>query len=290
MFGLFKAKSKPNQVDENPLKSQRFNDGIIIVTQDNENRSLNIEAANMNALNMLGYNQDDILDNDLRDFVSGRIVDELNEYLEFKKHGKDLDKVIGRVNRFKMRKQDDEMLPLRVRVVRSLSTKSHPRFQVILNDDTLIHDIEENREKYRANLRGSEIFDKNTGLLSHGSIEKDFELIAFYAEKRDIKSTAVTIDITDYKNIEQSHSEEIVKKLAREVAEIINKAKRDHDLAGILGESKFLLILTETPQDKVTFPVERIKRLLGEKDFGVKAKFEVSTTTIEKDSKIESLL
>lgn len=297
MFGFLKAKKKEEK--ENPLKSQRFNDGILIVTHNDANKTIKIEAANMNAVNMLGYQQDELLDKDLREFLTSRVVDDINEFLEFPIPGADLDTVLNRIRRFKMRRKGDEALSLSLRVVRSLSTEEEPRFQMILNDGSLFESLEENREKYRADLRGNEIFDNITGLLSRESITKDIELIGFYSGKRDIHSSLAKIEITNYSKIISEHGAAVAKEFLRAIAAKVKENKRENDIIGVLNEGVFAIILTETPQDSVKIPVERLKEILvlpkyevevDGKKFHIEPEFEIGAKQINKETSKELAL
>lgn len=255
---LFKKKKQEDEF----LKPQRFNDAVMIVTQNNSSKTLKIEAVSMNALNLLGYQQNDIIDRDIRDFLTNYVNDEINDSLEFEEGGPDLSEVLGKTARLQVKKQDKEVLPLRLRIVRSLSTKNMPRFQLVLNDDTLRSKIEENREKYRTNLRGDEIFDSVTGLLSKESIMKDLELIAFHADKRDILSHGALIEVGNIEELRNSHGEIARDAAMREIAANLNQTKRDGDILGIVDDNKILMLLTETPEDNINIPLSRLKRKL----------------------------
>ena len=263
MFKFFSSANKKKSGEEDSLLvPQRHNDGIIIISQNNKQRSLKIEAANMNAINLLGYPHEEFLERDIRDFLTESISDSLNEYIEFFDAGRSLSEVLSKTRRFKMKTRNGDVLPLRLRVVRSLSTLGNPRFQLVLNDDTLQQQIEANREEYRVNLKGNEIFDGRTGLLSYESVTKDLEMVGYYASKKPVTGTVIMAAIKDFDEIKANFGDKIADYVSRQIAHKIQLARRDEDILGIYDDSKFVVVLLETPYEHVQIPLRRIKWLI----------------------------
>lgn len=269
MFKFLFGEKQEIKAPEDPLKSQRFNDGILIVAQNSDKRALTIEAANMNALNALGYGQNEMVEHDLRNFLTDRVADEINDFVRFDNNAENLDEVLKKIRRFKMRSKLGRVLPMRLRVVRALSTTDHPRFQLVLNDDSLHESIESNREKYRVNLRGNEVFDKDTGLLSKESAIKDLELVTFYSDKSDLRSTLVLVTITNFEAIKRKYEDIQIAKIKKDFAQKLLFNNREEDITSYLEKGDFLVILTETPDDNINVPLRRLKMLLTSSKFEV---------------------
>ncbi|PIR31909.1 MAG: hypothetical protein COV36_06265 [Alphaproteobacteria bacterium CG11_big_fil_rev_8_21_14_0_20_44_7] len=287
MFG-FITKAKEASLPKKPAsstKAQRFNDGIIIVTQDNLAKTLKIEAANMTAIDMLGYPQELLIDHDLRDFLCDHAKEDIEEYIEFAQNGKNLDEVLKRTRRFRMKTHSGDVLPLRLRIIRSLSTHELPRFQLVLNDDSLIENIEQNREEYRNNLRGDEIFDAATGLIAKKSLVKDLEMVAFYSDKTGFESSIAMLKISNLDNITAKCGDVCRKETLKHVADKIVSNKREQDIVGVYEDGVFAIVLTETPSKNTAVPVNRLRRSLENNKFEIT--IDSKTHLIEIESNVE---
>jgi diguanylate cyclase (GGDEF)-like protein len=260
MFKFFSKISKKKDVlDKNLLTPQRFNDGIMIITQDNKLHSLKIEAANMNAFNMLGYSNGELLDHDLREFVTDEIKSEIDANIEFSESGKPLYDVLIKVRHFKMKTKNGGILPLRLRIVRSLSTQDAPRFQLVINDSMLYQMLEEAREIYRTGMLHEEIYDPLTNVLSRISILRDLGTLSTIAVSKPFMGTAVSVEINNYESIQKSFGKDVASLLAKQVLQRVQLGRREDDIVGVYDERSFVLILLETPFENISVPVRRLK-------------------------------
>lgn len=255
IFGFNRVKG-PSAPVEQP---KRYNDAVLIIRQDNENNRLPVEAGNFLALKLLACETDDLLEKDLREFLPPNIRELIDDNVEFHAEGKGIDTVLNRIPNFKIRAKNGSELPLKIRVIRSLSSlHDSPRFQVVMNDSSLIESLEAHRENYRANMRGDEIFDKQTGLVSRESIVKDFELISFYTERNHKESCYAIFKFINYDDLRLQHDDEGAFKMLSSLIKIIESTKRKNDMMGIVAPGAVILIFPETPKENIKIPIARI--------------------------------
>jgi GGDEF domain-containing protein len=252
---LFKKKAK-DSVPE--VEGQRHNDGVLLIEQDNRARKLTIQASNHNAQKLLGYNEREIINKDLRDFLTGEEVDQINEFTEFEDGEKDFAEVVSKMRYFKMMAKWGEYIPLRLRIVRAISQQDKSCFQLIFNDDIVRERLEHKRELEKLARRGNEILDPISGLLSYESVLKDIEILSFYEGKRETSSVLVAFEIKNFISVSMHIILEEAHVIEKKMAEIMNFCKREEDISAKINDGKFLLILVDTPEKNVEIPIKRV--------------------------------
>lgn len=242
---------------------KRYNDAVLIIRQDNSQQALHVEASNFLALQLLGGEMGDVVEKDLRQFLPENIKQMINENIEFSDHGRGIDSVLNRVTGFKIKSLQGSEIPLKIRVIRGLSSSSSsPRFQLVMNDSSLLESLEANRQTYRADMRGDEIFDKATGLATRQSILKDMELISFYTERNHKSSCFAIFKFINYDDLRLQHDDEGAFKILTDMIKIIESTKRKNDIIGLAAEGAVILIFPETPKENIKIPITRIHNKL----------------------------
>ncbi len=263
MFKFFSNLSKKKEKQsEDLLTPQRFNDSILIVTQDNRKLALKIEAINNNALALLGYSNVELLGRDFREFVSESTKTDIEKNLRFGENGKSLSDVLTKIRHFKMKTKCSGEIPLRMRVVRSVSTINSPRFQLVINDNTVQQMLQEERAKYRLDMGTDEIYDPATDLLNRESIIKDLDTVSAIAAHKTVMGTLVLIEMKDYDNIKNNFDNDVLKSVVRQLAQKIQFSCREEDVVGAYDERSFAVILMETPYENIAVPLKRLKHTI----------------------------
>jgi len=258
---IFKrGKAKKRASSDTP---KRYNDAVLIVRQDNADKILHIEASNLLAMKLLGGETDDIVEKDLRNFVPENIRQLINDNIEFTERGRCIDSVLSKIPNFKIKSLTGSEIPLKIRIIRSMSSSlSSPRFQLVMNDSSLMESLEAHRENYRANMRGDEIFDKKTGLATRQSILKDMELISFYTERNHKSSCFAIFKFINYDDLRLEHDDDVAFKMFTNLIKAIEANKRTNDIVGLAEDGAIVLIFPETPKDHIKIPISRINAKL----------------------------
>lgn len=295
IFSNLFAKKEPQRGSEN----FRFNDGVLLVQQNNLLKIITILSANTNSHKILGYDNDDILGRDLRDFLTEADVAEINDLNDFDERGKDLAEILSKIRLFKIRKKNGEDASLRLRVVRAVSKQGAPTFQLVFNHDLIRDTLERNRNQFRQNLKGNEIFDDLTGLLNYHSVLKDVELLSFYAGKAENESLLVMFEVSNAAEIAAQMGEAAAQEMRKKLGLMLDSCKREEDISGRISENAFVLILPETPEVNAEIPIKRVvakfeQLLQGHSEWQTKpelrVKFAVVGRGISAETQIANLL
>lgn len=259
MLAKLKQIFQPRKLNkDNVDKAKRYNDAVMIVRQDNAEKRLPIEALNFNALKLLGLESSEAVERDLRDYLPIALREVINDNLEFSTEQKEIDSVLNRIPNFRMKTKDGTEVPLKIRVIRSLSSLDNHRFQLVMNDSSLIESLTAHRENYRSNMQGHEIYDKETNLLTRDSVLKDIELISFYSERNDKESCYAVFKFINYDDLRIQHEDDGAMKLLVGLMNVIDSTKRNNDIVGIIDKGALIVIFPETPKENIKLPISRI--------------------------------
>ena len=267
--------------------AKRSNDAIIILRQDNQQHSLKIEALNLLAIKMLGYENEEIVEHDFSLIMTDSTNQMIFDNLEFDDHGSCIDSVINRVAHIKIKTKTGAEVPVKIKIIRSLSSVNVARFQVVMNDSSLMESLEANRTIYRALLQGEEIFDKKTGLLTKQSIIADMELISHYSERNPKESSFVVYKFTNYASLCEQHGSDGALNMKRTLIKTIESTKRTNDIVGTLGSGAIIVLLPETPKDNIKIAITRIYDKLPQE---LKHELKISYEVINSDTPVEAQL
>ena len=292
---LFKKNRSPAPSD---VEGQRHNDGVLLVQQDNSSKKILIQASNLNCQNLLGYDNNEIMGKDLREFLTESEIVEINDFTEFEDGKKDFAEVLSKMRYFKMLTKAGDYMPLRLRLVRSISQQNKPSFQLVFNDDVVSETIDRKRQVYRLGMRGDEIFDDLTGMLSYESVIKDIEILSFYEGKRKNSSVLVAFEITNLEELTKSLTAEDIDFIKISLGQAIDSCKREEDISAKIAQGTFLLVLVETPETNITIPATRVRakfeQIIVQKHLSVAPELQVKNSKIsaeiEAEEQVASLL
>ncbi len=255
---IFRPKSA-----KSPVAQQRFNDAVVIIRQDNQKKSLPVEASNDLVSNLLGYEAKDIVNHDLREFVSPEVKEVITENLEFEIDAASVDEILKKISNFRMRTKQGAEIPIRIRVMRSLSANGIDRFQLVMNDRSLMESLDAHRQNSRAELTPEQVVDPETNILTEEALLNDMEFISRHAEmNQSSETTFVVFKFFNHEKNKDLLGEEQADAIIGQLVDVIKKSKRETDFAGYYDDDSIILVLTETPLDHSKTPVERIISLL----------------------------
>lgn len=260
IVNLFTNKTPSADTSENEenLKGQRFNDGVMLIKQDNATKEIVILSCNMNAQKLLGYDNSELVEQDLRRFLTEQEVEAINEFNRFEDGEKDFAEVLSKIRTFKIMRKDGEYLSMRLRVVRAISQQNAPCFQMIFNNNELKENIDKQRSEFRAKLNGNQAIDEATGLLSYESIVKDVEILSFYKSKNEHISMMVSFELLE---VEENQDLSVIRTCLAAAIEI---CKREEDISGRIADNVMALILVDTPEENIHIPIRRVNEKFAE--------------------------
>ncbi len=218
---------------------KRFNDAVLVVTQDNKHGRLLINACNERLVKLIGYSEAEILSLDLRDLLAPDVRELVEDNIEFQEGGRGIDQVLGKVANFRLLGSRARQVPVKLRVMRGVSDSGHITFRLIMNDTSLVGILKEARKEYSI-LTGKELLVRDMQqVIAHGTTygyTSSFAVIAFTDDNSQIKRAEKMIEST----------------------------KRDTDILGMYNDNTLVYLMPDTPKANAITPLVRFRNSLPE--------------------------
>lgn len=240
----------------NPPK--RKSDAIISVCQNNDEKSIWITQLNETATAILGYTADEVVGEELREFVADNVKESIRDFLEFEEGGADLADVMRKVRNFSLRTKDGQFVPLEMKIYYGDTAGKHQVFELVLRDLTVQNSMRAGRHTGLA-LKGYEVTDPVSGMPDRSSFLKDMEMVRFYIEKDYIYASLALISIDDYESVLASHGQEAANLLVKEIATRCTSALRQEDSVGSLAPNQLGTLLVGADGNAAGIALNRLR-------------------------------
>ena len=216
---------------------KRFNDAVLVVTQDNSHGQLTVNACNERAVKLIGYSEAEIISLDFRELLPPDIREIIEDNLEFRENGRGIDDVLQKISNFRLLGSRGREVPVKMRVLRGVSDSGHIAFRIIMNDTSLITILQDARKEYSI-LAGKE------------SLTRDMNQIIKHGQTYGYISSFAIISFSDG----NSH--------LKRAEKMIESAMRDTDIVGFLNDQNLVYIMPDTPAANAITPLLRFKNSL----------------------------
>ena len=104
-----------------------------------------------------------------------------------------------------------------------------------------------------------------TRLLNRRGLEQALQVSMAHALRHGLPTSAIVVDIDQFKRVNESFSHEVGDHLIRQIADMITRLCRTSDVVARSGGEEFLLILPDTTLDAARLLAERLREAIGER-------------------------
>ncbi len=258
--------------------ASRRRDGVVLIVQNNADKQLIIAETNEVAANLLGYAQGDLTNRNVMDILGVRTQSFLQEELEFHDDAPDFGDVIARqrIVRVKNRVGDEMALPCTV--LRVVSQGHHPRFQLVLPDETEQRAREQLSQFLKTNLESRLERDAATDLPNRATTESYLELMKSYVAAGDMSVAFAIIRIDRFERSLARYGAADMAKMVKHVASFCRATFRSEDMISLLSPSTLGVLLFDISRESVRVVLNRLRGQIRSHHiaFGGKANFSVT--------------
>lgn len=231
--------------------SNRANDAVIIITQDNARKNITIRELNVAACEILMREAQSLTGKPLADILPPRITRQLEEYVEYEDEGNDAAHVLNRVMDFAVVSEGKEV-QLRQKALRSDSPDGRAHFRLILQREADKKDSAQ-RAKLREHMTGHNVMDEGTGLPDRASMQKSLELVHYYCGKEAFAASFAVI-------MPDGDSSPA---LLKHYSALIKGNLRADDVVGMAADGALAVILFDAVGDSARMVLNRLRWLLA---------------------------
>lgn len=241
------------------ILSHRGDDAVITVCQNNGEKSIEISDINKQAEALIGLTNKKLKGKALSKILPERIGEMLEEYVEFDDGANDVGSVLGRVQTFSVIGGDGKETSYKLKVVRADSKDDLIIFKLVLHDKTGIKKNEAVRKVIQDNFKGHESLDVETGLPDKASLNKDIELMGYYNNKGDVKSSFSVIQIDHYDELFAQYGRTVCHSIIKHAAQICRQSLRPDDVVGSVSNKRIGVLLMDTTSEAARMTFNRLR-------------------------------
>ncbi|MAR56559.1 MAG: hypothetical protein CMM93_05195 [Rickettsiales bacterium] len=261
----------------------------MLLCQNNEKKTVKIKEVSEALAEALGQMRSELEGVELKEVVSAKVAESLDDYLEFEDDSDDLDKVLTRVREFRMKHFNGEEVLLALRIFRETARDQNQWFRVHLKDERRQIQEESLFQIIRANLEGRLSQHPKTGLPDRSSCENYIELVQQYVKTHKLKACFAVIGMDRHEKNLAAYGQEGCVTLLNHVANTCKTKFREDDVVCYLSDRSLGLLLMDVDVESVRVVLNRLRWFISSHRivFGGKSNFSVTVsitfTTINGD-------
>lgn len=245
------------------LESYRKSDAVVIVSQQNQQRKVQIEAVNEEAARLTGLSNESITGKELNTILPPRIQSTITEFLDFKKEDQDLLAVIMKIRNFAVVDSNGQEHMLRVRVIRGEEVDRNPWFHLILEDESKQQQAISVRQTLRETFKANEKAHAISGMFNRPGIIANMEIVLQSVKAGQIKASFAIMDINNYAAIKSEHGDDFPHRLQRHIGSLCKQKLRPEDTVASLNDRMIGLLLVDAAQEEARQVLNRLRWIIS---------------------------
>lgn len=255
-------------------------DLYLIICQDNARRRIRIQHVSDELARLLGRPRGEMEGCDLSDILGDGAAGALGDYLEYEDDSPDVDRVLGRVTEFRLKRHNGEELAFVQKFLREPSRDANQWFRLMLKDEK--RQIQEGslQSLLREHVAGVRALDETTGLADRQTGERYLEQVYHYVRSNHVTACFAAIRLDRFGKSVAHYGRAGAEQLLNHVARSCKASFREEDLVFRLGEDRLGLLLLDTTVETARVVLNRLRWTISSHRiaFGGKANFSVTVS------------
>lgn len=245
------------------LDSYRKSDAVIIVSQNNQGKFIQIEALNEQAEKVTGFSGQQLIGQKLGMILPDRIQSTITEFVDYKNEQQDLLSVLMKIRNFAVKSNTGQEAGLRLRVIRGEEVDRNPWFHLILEDEDKQAQAIAVRQTLKESFKSNEAGGISAGLPLRGAIIKNMEVVIESVKSGHIKASFAVMDINNYAALKSEHGDDFPLRLQRHIGTLCKQKLRPEDTVGTLNDRMLGLLLVDAAQEEARQVLNRLKWIVS---------------------------
>jgi GGDEF domain-containing protein len=274
-----RGKAVKRSVKPVPLDASdaRAGEGVILVVQDNAEKKLVIAGMNDAAVQILGYEGEDITGRRLETVLSPKTAEFLADELEYEEDAPDFGEVLARQRQIRLRHRLGDESQIDCNVSRVMSDGMNARFHMVIPNNREVLAKQKIRDFIALNLAGRQHLDPATHLPDRDTAEAFLPLLKNFLAESELAGAFAIVRIDRFdKSAARYGAAECVKLLAH-VAHCCRTTFRTEDAIFALSDRTLGLALFDIGRESARHVLTRLRwsvrnhrlRFGGKDDFSV---------------------
>lgn len=244
-----------------PISAKRKIDAVLTVSQNNNNQSIDIVAANRAASRLTGVDIEKLEHSAFIDILPDNLKETVESMVEFDAQGtRDLASVLRRMFHFSIKKPNGDVIPVSLKVFYVLSEDMNPRYELLMRDVTLIKQLEELREQSLESQSHNTHLDEQTGLAQTDTLVNSLNLVSqFMHGSGSIEATFVAVGIDEIDKLTKKYGEASAPNLIKQLGAELRKVCRAEDTVALIDDKTIGLVLLDCNTDDAQHVLNRYR-------------------------------
>lgn len=255
----------------------RQSDAVLTVTQDNIRKVVEITAANDVASDITGYSSEELKGKPLKEIVSPRVAETIDDYVEFQSGANDISDVLRKVREFQLKNKDGKVLPFKLKILRH-NSQEFDEFLLVLHDEESKRETDAFLSALRANFEGHSALNPDTQLPDRASFVKGMELAQLQLEKLRNEVSVAVIEIDAYDAILAKYGIQSCHLVMKHIAKLCGQNLRGNDVVAQLDKNRLALLLIGAAKDPAQMVLNRLRWLIAAQETRIPQGVDVQTT------------
>lgn len=237
----------------------RKNEGMLLVCQNNDARSITIQSLNGIMEQILGYREDELKGEELSKVLSPKHAEMLTDYVEYEEDANDLHAVLQKVAEIGLMRKNRSELKTVFKLVRAEAKNRHHWFRLLVEDQEVNDEAVAFKQSVVDNFKGHEVLDKESGLPDAASLAKDLELAQFYAESKNLRACYAYMRVDDFAELETTYGRQTAVESIYHISRVLKRNLRGDDTLGRVGDAAIGVILMDISLESARVVLNRLR-------------------------------
>ena len=262
-----------------PPIAARRGDGLLVIVQNNAEKTLTISKINEALENMLGYAKDEILNRRLETILGTHEAEAIADDLEYDADAEDFGDIFARIREVRLRRRLGDEIRVNCKLSRMMAEGMNSVFQIVIPDEQERVSRAKMAEFITTNLDGRKELDEATGLPNRKTAVEFLPLLKNYFEDSKTNIVFAVLRVDRHEKSLAKYGAEATNHFLLHVYQICRSTFRSEDLIFALSDHTLGVVLFNITRESARVVLNRLRWKIRSHhiDFGGKPNFIVTT-------------
>lgn len=272
-----------NPEESNPPKADalaaRRGDGVLLIVQNNADKSLIIRGMNEMLGAMLGYAAGEVVDRRLEMILGKQEAEIIADDLEYTEDAPDFGDLFSRIREVRLRRRTGDEIRVNYTLSRLMAQGGNACFQLVIPNEQERSVASKLSDFIALSFEGIKELDPATGLPNHKTAEAFLPGLKHFFAENPVNVVFALIRMDRHQKSVARYGREACAQLLRHVNEICRSTFRAEDLIFALSDSTLGVVLFDISPESARVVFNRLRWKIRSQRFafGGKADFSIST-------------
>lgn len=274
-------KDQPNAPEAKKTEARR-GDGMLVVSQHNDSKTLIIDRINTSAETLLGYEPGEIIGRKLETILSAKTAEMLADDVEFADDAPDLGDVLGKLREIRLRHRNGNEIQSFCSITRLMSEGMNACFQLVLPNERETLSRQKIRDFIALNLDGRKRIDEALGVPDRKTAEEFLPLLGNYLKESGISASFAVMRMDRFEKSKARYGADGCVHLLQHLSNCCRATFRSEDIVFALTDQTIGVVLFDISRESARLVLNRLRWKIRNHhiDFGGKPNFSVTATVV----------